>query len=200
MTRVNLDQIDVAKERMKKVGLENVTFIQGDIYALNNSYFNSADLVYARFVLMHLMRPREALTQIHNLLKSDGVFVSQESIMKTSYSSIKIPELEDYTETLIALGAHKGVDYNIGDKLKNLCTQSYFKKVDTYFIQQRLKPQQVKFILLKRIDEWSDKAIEANLTTLDNIEKWQNAIEEFSKYDSPVYYAIAKQAYTLAWK
>ena len=197
---ISEDQINIAKERLQKLGLINVTFHQSDIYTIIDLLLDQPDIIYTRFVFMHLTDPQSAIDQVCKALKPGGVFVDQESTMSTSHASFKNSHLDDYIKTIVALGKHKGVDFEIGDKLVTLCKNSYFSSVDSYDIQHKIDPNIASYMLYARIDEWSAKAIDAQLTTQDIIENWKISLRQFGQLTPPEYYALAKQTYIIARK
>ena len=78
-------QLEVTKKRIESGGFTNVTFIRADIVS-DNFPTGAADVVYIRFVLMHLTNPNLALDKIKDLLKPQGIFVSEEPINSSCYS------------------------------------------------------------------------------------------------------------------
>ena len=197
---ISAAQLDVAKARLKEQHLNNVTFVQGDIQSLENLSSPLADLVYARFVLMHLIDPKAALKHMQSLLKTSGVMALQESVMNTCRTSIKNSEFEQYIATMIKLGQHKGVDFNIGDKLHPYCEEFSFSPIESYFLEHHMSSQQAEPFFASRLNEWGPEAVHANLATVDDIDRWKQAMKDFSTNQPSGYMTLAKQAYILAWK
>ncbi|MBP6985196.1 MAG: methyltransferase domain-containing protein [Alphaproteobacteria bacterium] len=192
-------QIKIAREKVSAEGLTNVTFIHGDIRTQKDLPSGKADLVYMRLVLMHVNDPASVIVVIKNLLKEGGVAVSQESIMKTIYSSSDNPVFKEYMQTLLALGNKLGVDYNVGEKLGLLYEQAGFVRVQIDYRQQKLSVAQMKELLSKGI-EWKNRAIEAGVTTSERMAVIERTIKEWPDDDKDFFLATAKQAYVLAWK
>ena len=199
---VSQEQIKVARARVEEAGLTNVTFFCGDIMALTDIPINEADIVYARFVLMHLTSPEMALRKMLSLLKPRGAVALQESIMRTSHASVKNDVMEKYVKNIIASAAGKGVDYNIGDKLHDLCEKSGFKNVESYNVQHKLSAAQAKSLLLPRTFECENEMIKAGLATPEEMNEVRAVIENFPEpeADPAFYYAAAQQAYVVARK
>jgi ubiquinone/menaquinone biosynthesis C-methylase UbiE len=196
----NEEQLIVAEKLIKSEKLTNVTFICGDITSLEHLPKEQADIVYMRFVLMHLKNPQAGIERIKPLLKQGGVCASQESIMRTTFSRIHGDIIRDYTNSLIALGDHKGVNYNIGDRIHELYKNADYDRVDTYYEQPMISLGDAQSLLLMGLAEWGDKAIDAGVATQIQINLWTRIIENFPEYGQGLDFAFAKQAYTLAWK
>jgi len=192
-------QIKIAREKVLAEGLKNVTFIHGDIRTQKDLPVGKADLVYMRLVLMHVNDPASVIAVIKNLLKDGGVSVSQESIMKTIYSSSENPVFKEYRQTLLDLGSKLSVDYNVGEKLAQLYEQAGFEKVQADYSQQKLSVAQMKELLSKGI-EWKNRAISAGVTTPERIAVIEQTIKEWPDDDKDFFFATAKQAHVLAWK
>ncbi len=192
-------QIKVAKEKIATEGLTNVTFIHGDIRTKKDLPLGRADLVYMRLVLMHVKDPASVIVVIRNLLKDGGVAVSQESIMKTIYSSSENPVFKEYVQTLVALGDKLGVDYNVGEKLGILFEKAGYVNVQTDYSQQKKSIAQMKELVSKGI-EWKNRAIEAGVTTPERMQVIERTIKEWPDDDKDFFFATAKQVHVLAWK
>ena len=66
------DQLLLAKERIKKAGLDNVTFILGDIRLIEQfPHEGEVDLVYTSLVLAHVNDPENVI----NVQKKDAIMI-----------------------------------------------------------------------------------------------------------------------------
>lgn len=197
---VSEEQLTVAAERIKSVGLNNVTFLLGDIVSQENLPKGTADIVYARFLLMHLQHPKNAIEKMKMLLKPGGVIASQESMMSTCYSSYQTDIFKEYTNAVVTLGKFKGVDYDIGNQLKKIYESVNFSRVDEYFHQQKISLQDAQKLLLLGLNEWKNKAIEAKVATKEEIDFWEETFKNLPINDPSFSFNMAKQSYILAWQ
>ena len=107
--------------------------------------------------------------------------------------------VHDYFQTLIALGNFNGVDFNIGKKLPMLCQASgCFDLIECYTTQQHLDPMTTKEKLLSRLEEWEEKALEAKLMTLEQLQHWKKALAKLSGKEPANFFHIAEQTHVLA--
>src|SRR5262249_52812970 len=76
----------------------------------------SFDLVYCRFLLIHLPEPQRALGEMHALLKPGGILVCEDGDL-TSAGSEPPSALGAFADLWGRLGPSKGVDYTLGRRL-----------------------------------------------------------------------------------
>ena len=195
------EQLNVTRSRIKNAGLNNVTFVQGDITTITEVPRHKADIVYCRLVLMHLNAPKAALKQMCSLMKPDGTLSLQESTMSTAHLSIPNEILLDYTQTGISLGKYNGVDYDIGRKLPGLCSEiGLFSDVAHYTSQDCIDARSAKQAMLTRLQEWQSKAIQARLATPEQIEGWKTEIKTLPDKIPPCSFFCAEQTHILTKK
>ena len=107
--------------------------------------------------------------------------------------------VNDYFQTLIALGNFYGVDFNIGKKLPTLCqTSGCFDMVEHYTTQQHLNPVTTGEKLLSRLEEWEGRALEVKLVTLEQLQHWKKELEKLSEKSPSNFFHTAEQTHLLA--
>lgn len=192
------EQLAIAKEKVKAEGLKNVTFFQGDIRHQTDLPTGIADVVYMRFVLMHIKNPEIVIEIAKNLLKDGGVVASQESIMSTFYDSPDHEIFCQYRNTVETMTKKLGIDIDIGKRLKSLYEEAGYAKTEDYFIQPTLKLSVAQEWFLLDISEWTSAAIDAGALTADQVENWRHTMSHWPNDDD--LFTIQKSAYVLAWK
>lgn len=197
---ISKEQIEVSQNRLIESGLKNVTFITGDI-ATADLPTNKADIVYARFFLMHQTEPQKIIAKMHSLLKPGGVLVLQESTMSTVHFSIKNVEIEKYVNAIVNLGKSRSVDFNIGRRLSELCKDAGFEKIESHYELPKISAQDAAPVFLARMNELQDEITKAGIATQDEINHWKKTAEKFfAEADQSFYVVFAEQAYILARK
>jgi len=196
---ISQKQLDVVEERIKACGLKNVTYILGDITERNNLPKAEADIIYSRFLLMHLKNPQVAIENMKSILKPKGVIVSQEPIWQTNQSSLHQEMFKDYVTSIIALGKYKGLDYSIGKRLKNLLEHVGFAKTEVNITAQKFPAKESKPLLALGLAEWAPSAIAAEILTQEKIDSWQEVISSINEEDESFYLTL-EHAYALARK
>jgi ubiquinone/menaquinone biosynthesis C-methylase UbiE len=123
------DQISRAQALAADRGVANVEFRVGSIYALPFPD-SSLDAAFAHTVFMHLDTPVVAAAEVLRVLKPGGVFGVSERTAEGGISANYEPILVRFNELYRAWAKQRGVDLNIGSRLRGLLNQAGFKTVE----------------------------------------------------------------------
>ncbi|MBX9785871.1 MAG: class I SAM-dependent methyltransferase [Alphaproteobacteria bacterium] len=195
------EQLDIARKNFESKGFKNVTFIQGDAQSLENLSIPSADLVYIRFLLLHVPKPEEIIKGVKKLLKPGGVVAAQEPVM----SSAIYNDLPEYKETLTVVSTKLGFDFDIGKKLPTLYQDAGFNCT----VEEHLPvptPRQAKGVNLKGLNELKAKgffkvAIQLGHLKQEQLDEWERTINSWSdteEGDTAPYYTSPINVYVVA--
>lgn len=113
---VSADQLRHGRERAGRLGLGNVSFVEGSAYEPGLP-LGELDLVFCRFLLCHLQRPADALAQMAALLRPGGTLVAQDMVMASMFSDPPSRAYPRFIELGAEVGAALGVDYDVGRRL-----------------------------------------------------------------------------------
>ena len=197
---ISQDQINVTKQRLETICLTNVTFINADIGDVDLS-LGKADIIYSRLLLMHVKDPQSVIEKMYSFLKPGGHLALQESIMSTAHTCPESSAMKKHVKILTSLGKHKGVDFDVGIKLTDLCVASGFKQIESYFLQPRLTVQEAEPMILGRSAEWEKEAIKLGITTEEEMEELKKDFKDmFLKAGPSFYVSLSKQSYVVAKK
>jgi SAM-dependent methyltransferase len=127
-------QVEQAVLQAQGLNLNNVTFGVADIYAPGLPA-GSFDLVYCRFVLMHLTRPLDALQQLQKLLKPGGRLVCEELDLTYFFAVPACPALSRIQELNLAISDRRGQHFRLGTTLFQLFLQLGFEQPEVSFNQ-----------------------------------------------------------------
>jgi len=107
---VNEEQIAAAQALTREAVIDSVEFRAGSVYdpGLESA---SVDVVYARWLMVHLQRPVDAMRAIHAALKPGGVMVCEEADVSAVYAEPRSDAYEEMREIALAAGRTRGVDY-----------------------------------------------------------------------------------------
>jgi len=183
-------QLELAEKRILDSTCDNVTFIQENVQSDNLPCPQKADLIYCRFLLMHLNNPADALSAMMKLLKPGGQIVLQECITSTCHLSDHDPQLNDLFNALINLGQKLGLDYDIGLSLKALAESEGLKDITQDEHQYELQPDFARYFLTFTHQEWVKKALHQGIIT----EEKYVTLGERIKYLNRSFF-ISKQIY-----
>jgi SAM-dependent methyltransferase len=123
------DAIARAQALAAERGLANAQFQIGSIYDLPIPD-SSLDAAFAHTVFMHLDKPAAAAAEILRVLKPGGVFGVSERMVEGTIAANYEPILQRHNELYMAWAKHRGVDLNIGSRLRGLLTQVGFNPVE----------------------------------------------------------------------
>ena len=165
---VSKDQLAQARKRVDAEGLTNVSFVQADVThtGLPHNFF---DLVYCRFLLMHLTRPEAALGEMHALLRPGGTLVCEDADL-TAAESIPPSAINTFAELFRRLGPIKGVDYGITRRLYHLVTAAGFPDPNVYIYRLAFARGEAKSLPEMSLREASDAFIRAGLIGREELE------------------------------
>ncbi|MCS5710425.1 methyltransferase domain-containing protein [Candidatus Berkiella aquae] len=197
---ISQEQLNVAKEQIAAEKLTNVTFIHADIMDPQILPQNKANLIYARFLLMHLTEPVQAVQHMKSLLVSGGKVASEEATKNTTFSAYQTAHFADYIDSVIKLGASLGVDYNIGRRLYDIFQQAAFSNVEVYYQQKDMTIEEAKALFSHSLQELKNKLLQAKLATQDKINLWEQLFANIPLEDNSLLFRYAEQAYLIAQK
>jgi len=122
----------------------------------------SFDLVYCRFLLLHLQEPERALAEMRRLLKPGGVLVCEDGDL-TSAGSEPASALGAFAELFGLLGPHRGVDYTLGRRLFPMVAAAGFAAPEITFNQPVIARGENKRLLELSVAEAGPAIVEAGL-------------------------------------
>jgi SAM-dependent methyltransferase len=154
-------QLNVARARARQAGLTNCRFLQADVANLSLPS-GSFDLIYCRFLLVHVKRPEETLVKIRKLLGPEGILACEEPETSSAGSE---PEsiLDKFGPLLLALGPHLGNDWDVGRRLYRHVRAAGFVQVEPATVQPAMIHEDTKRILEWTIAEAGTALIEAGI-------------------------------------
>jgi SAM-dependent methyltransferase len=130
----------------------------------------SFDLVYCRFLLIHLPEPERALREMHALLKPGGILVCEDGDL-TSAGSEPPSALGAFADLWGRLGPTKGVDYNLGRRLYQLVRAAGFPAPEITFNQPVRACGEAKRFLELSVAEAGPAFLEAGLVTAAELKR-----------------------------
>ncbi len=160
-------QVEEAARLCASEGLTNTRFVAADacVTGLPSDHF---DLVYSRFLLLHLTNPSACLQEMWRVLKPGGILVVEDGDL-ASAGSVPPTALDAFAELFHRLAPIRRVDYSLENRLAHLVAEAGFSKI-------RLKVHQpsdsagLSGLLLKwSVEEAGPSFVAAGLITSDRL-------------------------------
>jgi ubiquinone/menaquinone biosynthesis C-methylase UbiE len=161
-------QLAQARERLNSCGT-NTSFVEANATATGLPP-ESFDLVYCRFLLMHLPEPERALGEMRALLKPDGILVCEDGDL-TSAGSEPPSALSAFADLWRRLGPQRGVDYTRGRRLFQMVQDAGFPEPEISFNQPVKARGENKRLLELSVAEAGPAFIDAGLITAGELER-----------------------------
>jgi SAM-dependent methyltransferase len=160
------EQIAHARELLPP-DLSNVSFIEASATDTGLPR-GSFDLVYCRFLLLHLTAPDEALREMHGLLKPGGILVCEDGDL-TSAGSQPPSALDAFADLWGRLGPTRGLDYTLGRRLFQMVLTANFSKPEITFNQPVVARGENKRFLEWSVAEAGPAFLAAGLVTREEL-------------------------------
>ena len=183
---VSAEQVELAQYNAKALGLNNVTFAIGNAYKTGLPQ-DSFDLVYCRFLLMHLTNPLDALLQMRSLLKPSGLLVCEEGDFRMAFCEPSNPAYNRCFELFLALSHKRGQHFDMGIRLQRLFMDSGLAAPEVSLVQAVVMRGKIKRVIDLLLFEANNALIEAGLTTQEEINKTIAQIKALAADDTTAF-------------
>jgi SAM-dependent methyltransferase len=160
------DQLAEARRRLQPK-YTNVSFVEASAMDTRLPP-ESFDLVYSRFLLIHLPDPDRALREMRALLKPGGILVCEDGDL-TSAGSQPPSALGAFAELFGQLGPKRGVDYTLGSRLFHMVLGAGFPMPEITFNQPVVARGEAKRLLELSVAEAGPALVETGVLTQEQL-------------------------------
>jgi SAM-dependent methyltransferase len=161
-------QIEQARQRLNGRGT-NTSFVRASATDTGLPR-ESFDLVYCRFLLIHLTEPERALREMKGLLKPNGILVCEDGDL-TSAGSEPPSALGAFADLWGRLGPEREVDYTLGRRLFQMVQAAGFPAPEITFNQPIAARGENKRLLELSVAEAGPAFVEAGLLTSEQLDR-----------------------------
>lgn len=154
------EQIQITKENCSDS--KNITFIASSIFDLNQT--KRFDLIYSRFLIMHLQKPFEGLQILSKLLKPNGILVSEEATNSVTACYPESPIFRKYREWILSLYHKNKIDFDMGEKLYGYFKKLQLDEINVNFVQPIYQQHQKKMMIIL-MNEFKERFINAGIAS-----------------------------------
>ena len=141
------------------------------------------DLVYCRFLLIHLTDPEAALSEMLALLKPAGIIAVEDGDL-SSASSEPPSALQEFSNLFGALGPKWGVDYTLGRRLYHMVLDANFSEVEITMNQPVFARGENKRLLELSVAEAGPSFVAAGLITAEQLTEIVAEMNRLSEDDT----------------
>jgi SAM-dependent methyltransferase len=176
-------QIEEARRLSAREGVANTSFVTADA-CKTGLPGNQFDLVYCRFLLLHLLDPASCLREMWRVLKPGGILVAEDGDL-ASACSVPPTALDAFADLFCRLGPIRGVDYSLANRLWHLVGDAGFT-ITNVKVHQPAERAGLSGLLLKwSVEEAGPSFVDAGLITSEQLERTVMEMESAVK-DSEV--------------
>lgn len=183
------ESLSVAATKASERNITNIQFIQCAADELDKSE-GTFDIVFCRFLLIHLTNPKRALLSMASKLNQNGILCCEEP---TTYTHSCYPTNRFFDKANLLtqqLGNKKGVDYNFGEKIFSLFQElfDYRENIKINFFQAPILSRRHKQIFPMSFDQVSGQLLNENLVTADEVDELKTGLWDFANADPQKYF------------
>jgi SAM-dependent methyltransferase len=149
-------------------GFSNVSFSKADACDTKLAD-NLFDLVYCRFLLIHLTDPLACLREMRRVLKPGGIIFVEDGDLRSG-GSTPSSALDQFGGLFERLGPRKGVDYRLGRDLYRLIKRADFEDVEVDIYQPAYSRGRERAFLTWSIEEAGEGLVSAGLLSRSELE------------------------------
>ena len=190
-------QIEQAKQYTAVNGVGNTTFVAADACTtgLPGNHF---DLVYCRFLLLHLVNPAACLQEMWRVLKPGGILLVEDGDL-ASACSVPPTALDAFADLFSRLAPIRGVDFSLANRLCHLVADAGFT-IANLKVHQPAERCGLNGLLLKwSVEEAGPAFVEAGLITVEQLQHTIAQMENVLR-DPDVLTLAPRMSLVSAWK
>jgi SAM-dependent methyltransferase len=165
----NAAQLEQARQICKIGGVANVSFLTADACATGLPR-ESFDLVYCRFLLLHLPDPAACLREMRDVLRPGGLLVVEDGDIATA-TSVPPTALNAFAELFTRLGPTRGLNYSLASKLFHLVKVAGFSDPEIEIHQPAMSRGDIGLLLKWSVEEAGPAFVGAGLITSSQLER-----------------------------
>jgi len=171
VTGIDVDgtQLEEASKLCAREGLTNTYFLEASAYDTGLPR-NSYDLVYCRFLLLHLEDPLSCLREMKAVLRPGGILVVEDGDL-ASAKSVPPSAMDAFADLFGRLGPTRGVNYSLANDLYHVVLSAGFSDANIEIHQPVVIRGQDRHFLQWSVEEAGPALLNAGIVTAKELER-----------------------------
>jgi len=165
----NAAQLEQARHLCNSGDVSNVSFLTADACATGLPR-ESFDLVYCRFLLLHLPDPAACLREMRGVLKPGGLLVVEDGDLATA-ASHPPTAFDAFAWLFTGLGSTRGLNYSVANNLYHLVKSVGFSDPEIEIHQPAMSRGNTGLLLKWSVEEAGPAFVAAGLITPNQLEQ-----------------------------
>lgn len=180
-------QVKATQQVIKKANLTQVECRELSVFDLDE-LIEQFDIIYVRFVLLHLTDPHTALIKLKSRLKKTGKLIIDEMLNSNNFCYPAVPAFAKRRHTIEQFFLKNGLNPNFGLSIKPLLKKLGLHSLQESLFQPALITAKERQLLLLVIYEIKDKLIALKILTSA---EWKKLVADLEAIQHDKNYFIA---------
>ena len=178
---VDLDdtKIEIARREGAQQALANVAFETRDVTEWEPAEL--FDVVFARFLLTHLVNPGALVSAMRRHLRPGGVIVVEDVDFRGHFAEPDCPALRRFVEWYTKSVQSRGADPNIGPRLPGLLREAGFEDIQMKLVHPAALEGGIKLLTCVTLENIAGAVLDDNLTTDEELRETIEELYAFAR-------------------
>lgn len=188
------EQLQHAKQRLVEEQLNQVEFVCHDVHSFDRG--ERYDLIYSRFVLIHMLKPQDTLKVFQGLLNRGGLVICEELVIDDVFTYPETDLWHRVVQAYKTLSEKNGVDPNYGKRLYSDMMDAGFQIDEKAFTQAIMSPKDLIEYLHAAYVELKDSFLSQDVMSKEEYDVMLSQLG-FDSYEQIKYSSFHKVAHII---